>query len=165
MSEGRQIIFSMVNVSRTLPTGKTILKDIYLSFYYGAKIGILGLNGSGKSTLLKIIAGIEKSYSGEIHFSPGYRVGMLEQEPQLDNTKTVIEIVREGAQEHVNILNEYEEVNNKFAEPEYLDDPDKMEKLINRQSQLQDLIDQFDLWNLDNRLEQAMEALRCPEKI
>ena len=160
MSEGRQIIFSMVNVSRTLPAGKTILKDIYLSFYYGAKIGILGLNGSGKSTLLKIIAGIEKNYQGEIHFSPGYKIGMLEQEPQLDETKTVIEIVREGAAEHVSILKEYEEVNNKFAEEMSADD---MDKLINRQARLQDLIDQFDLWNLDNRLEQAMEALRCPE--
>ncbi|MBL7889917.1 MAG: energy-dependent translational throttle protein EttA [Bacteroidia bacterium] len=163
MSEGRQIIFSMVNVSRTLPTGKTILKDIYLSFYYGAKIGILGLNGSGKSTLMKIIAGIEKNYQGEIHFSPGYRVGYLEQEPQLDDNKTVLEVVREGAQEHVNILKEYDEVNNKFAEEEYLNDPDKMDKLINRQAYLQDQIDQLDLWNLDNRLEQAMEALRCPE--
>jgi ATP-binding cassette ChvD family protein len=160
MSEGRQIIFSMVNVSRTLPAGKTILKDIYLSFYYGAKIGILGLNGSGKSTLLKIIAGVEKNYQGEIHFSPGYKIGMLEQEPQLDNTKTVIEIVREGAQEHVNILKEYEDVNNKFAEEMT---PDEMDKLINRQAKLQDQIDQLDLWNLDNRLEQAMEALRCPE--
>jgi sulfate-transporting ATPase len=160
MSEGRQIIFSMVNVSRTLPAGKTILKDIYLSFYYGAKIGILGLNGSGKSTLLKIIAGVEKNYQGEIHFSPGYKIGMLEQEPNLDNSKTVIEIVREGAQEHINILNEYEEVNNKFAEEMT---PEEMDKLINRQAKLQDLIDQFDLWNLDNRLEQAMEALRCPE--
>ena len=160
MSEGRQIIFSMVNVSRTLPAGKTILKDIYLSFYYGAKIGILGLNGSGKSTLLKIIAGVEKNYQGEIHFSPGYKIGMLEQEPQLDDSKTVIEIVREGAQEHVNILNEYEEVNNKFAEEMSAED---MDKLINRQARLQDLIDQYDLWNLDNRLEQAMEALRCPE--
>lgn len=160
MSEGRQIIFSMVNVSRTLPSGKTILKDIYLSFYYGAKIGILGLNGSGKSTLLKIIAGIEKNYQGEIHFSPGYRIGLLEQEPQLDENKTVIEIVREGAQEHVSILKEYEEVNNKFAEEMT---PEEMDKLINRQAKLQDLIDQNDLWNLDNRLEQAMEALRCPE--
>ena len=163
MSEGRQIIFSMVNVSRILPTGKTILKDIYLSFYYGAKIGILGLNGSGKSTLLKIIAGVEKNYQGDIHFSPGYKIGMLEQEPQLDDSKTVLEVVREGAQEHVNILKEYEEVNNKFAEPEYLDDPDKMDKLINRQAYLQEQIDNLDLWNLDNRLEQAMEALRCPE--
>ncbi len=163
MSEGRQIIFSMVNVSRTLPTGKTILKDIYLSFYYGAKIGILGLNGSGKSTLMKIIAGLEKNYQGEIHFSPGYRVGYLEQEPHLDDSKTVLEIVREGAQEHVNILKEYDDVNNKFAEEEYLNDPDKMDKLINRQAYLQEQIDQLDLWNLDNRLEQAMEALRCPE--
>jgi ATP-binding cassette ChvD family protein len=163
MSEGRQIIFSMVNVSRILPTGKTILKDIYLSFYYGAKIGILGLNGSGKSTLLKIIAGVEKNYQGDIHFSPGYKIGMLEQEPQLDDSKTVLEVVREGAQEHVSILKEYEEVNNKFAEPEYLDDPDKMDKLINRQAYLQEQIDNLDLWNLDNRLEQAMEALRCPE--
>ena len=160
MSEGRQIIFSMVNVSRTLPAGKTILKDIYLSFYYGAKIGILGLNGSGKSTLLKIIAGVEKNYQGEIHFSPGYKIGMLEQEPKLDESKTVIEIVREGAQEHVNILKEYDDVNNKFAEEMSAED---MDKLINRQAYLQDLIDQFDLWNLDNRLEQAMEALRCPE--
>ena len=160
MSEGRQIIFSMVNVSRTLPAGKTILKDIYLSFYYGAKIGILGLNGSGKSTLLKIIAGVEKNYQGEIHFSPGYKIGMLEQEPKLDDTKTVLEIVREGAAEHVAILNEYEAVNNKFAEEMT---PEEMDKLINRQAHLQDLIDQFDLWNLDNRLEQAMEALRCPE--
>lgn len=160
MSEGRQIIFSMVNVSRTLPAGKTILKDIYLSFYYGAKIGILGLNGSGKSTLLKIIAGVEKNYQGEIHFSPGYKIGMLEQEPQLDDAKTVLEVVREGAAEHVNILNEYEAVNNKFAEEMT---PEEMDKLINRQAYLQDLIDQHDLWNLDNRLEQAMEALRCPE--
>ncbi len=150
----------MVNVSRTLPAGKTILKDIYLSFYYGAKIGILGLNGSGKSTLLKIIAGVEKNYQGEIHFSPGYKIGMLEQEPKLDESKTVIEIVREGAQEHVNILKEYDDVNNKFAEEMSAED---MDKLINRQAYLQDLIDQFDLWNLDNRLEQAMEALRCPE--
>jgi ATP-binding cassette ChvD family protein len=163
MSEGKQIIFSMVNVSRILPTGKTILKDIYLSFYYGAKIGILGLNGSGKSTLLKIIAGIEKNYQGEIHFSPGYKIGMLEQEPQLDDNKTVLEVVREGAKEHVDILKEFDEVNNKFAEPEYLDDPDKMDKLINRQAFLQEQIDNLDLWNLDNRLEQAMEALRCPE--
>jgi sulfate-transporting ATPase len=163
MSEGRQIIFSMVKVSRTLPTGKTILKDIYLSFYYGAKIGVLGLNGSGKSTLMKIIAGLEKNYQGEIHFSPGYRVGYLEQEPQLDDTKTVLEVVREGAAEHVNILKEYDDVNNKFGEAEYLDDSDKMEKLINRQAHLQEQIDQLDLWNLDNRLEQAMEALRCPE--
>jgi energy-dependent translational throttle protein EttA len=161
MSEqGRQIIFSMVNVSKTLNTGKTILKDIYLSFYYGAKIGILGLNGSGKSTLLKIIAGVDKNYQGEVHFSPGYKIGLLEQEPVLDNNKTVIEIVREGAQEFVDILNEYEAVNNKFAEP--MSDAE-MDKLINRQARLTELIEQHDLWNLDNRLEQAMEALRTPE--
>ncbi len=163
MSEGKQIIFSMVDVSKTLPEGKTILKNIHLSFYYGAKIGILGLNGSGKSTLLKIIAGVDEEYQGDIHFSPGYNVGLLEQEPQLDDSKTVLEVVKEGAQEHVDILNEYEKVNNLFAEPEYLDDPDKMDKLINRQSALQEKIDQLDLWNLDNRLERAMDALRCPE--
>ena len=150
----------MVNVSRTLPTGKTILKDIYLSFYYGAKIGILGLNGSGKSTLLKIIAGVEKNYQGDIHFSPGYKIGFLEQEPQLDENKTVLEIVREGAQEHVDILKEYEEVNNKFAEP--MSD-DEMNKLIERQGELTDRIEQLDGWELDNKLERAMDALRCPD--
>ncbi len=160
MSEGRQIIFSLVNVSKTVTTGKTILKDIYLSFYYGAKIGILGLNGSGKSTLLKIIAGMDKNFQGDLHFSPGYKIGMLEQEPQLDNDKTVIEVVREGAQEFVNILNEYEEVNNKFAEEMT---EEQMNKLIDRQARLSDLIEQNDLWNLDNRLEMAMDALRCPE--
>jgi sulfate-transporting ATPase len=160
MSEGRQIIFSMVNVSKTFPPSKQVLKDIYLSFYYGAKIGIIGLNGSGKSTLLKIIAGVEKSYQGEVHFSPGYKVGYLEQEPKLDDTKTCIEIVREGAQEFVDILKDYEVVNNKFAEP--MTD-EEMEKLVNKQARLTELIDQHDLWNLDNRLEVAMDALRCPE--
>jgi energy-dependent translational throttle protein EttA len=161
MSEGRQVIFSMVNVGKTIPTNqKAILKDIYLSFYYGAKIGVLGLNGSGKSTLLKIIAGKDTSYQGEIHKSPGYSMGMLDQEPELDNSKTVIEIVREGAQEHVSILKEYEEVNNKFSEP--MSD-EAMQKLIDKQARLNDLIDKYDLWNLDNRLEQAMDALRCPE--
>ena len=164
MSEtGRQIIFSMVNVSKIHPPQKQVLKDIYISFYYGAKIGVLGLNGSGKSSLLRIIAGIVKDYIGEIHQSPGYSIGMLEQEPKLDESKTVIEIVREGAQKHVDILNEYEEVNNKFMDEEVMNDPDKMDKLINRQAQLQELIDQHDLWNLDNRLERAMDALRCPE--
>ena len=160
MSEGRQIIFSLVNVSKTVTTGKTILKDIYLSFYYGAKIGILGLNGSGKSTLLKIIAGLDKNFQGDLHMSPGYKIGLLEQEPQLDNNKTVIEVVREGAQEFVNILNEYEEVNNKFAEEMT---EEQMNKLIDRQARLSDLIEQNDLWNLDTRLEMAMDALRCPE--
>lgn len=164
MSEtGRQIIFSMVNVSKIHPPQKQVLKDIYISFYYGAKIGVLGLNGSGKSSLLRIMAGIDKDYLGEIHQSPGYSVGMLEQEPKLDENKTVIEIVREGAQKHVEILNEFEEVNNKFSDEEVMNDPDKMDKLINRQAQLQELIDQYDLWNLDNRLERAMDALRCPE--
>lgn len=160
MSDGRQIIFSLVNVSKTLNTGKTILKDIYISFYYGAKIGILGLNGSGKSTLMKIIAGVEKNFQGELHASPGYAIGYLEQEPKLDDSKTVIEIVREGAAQFVNILKEYEEVNNKFAEP--MSD-DAMAKLIDKQARLNDQIELHDLWNLDNRLEQAMEALRCPE--
>jgi len=160
MAEGKQIIFSMVNVSKKLNTGKTILKDIYLSFYYGAKIGILGLNGAGKSTLLKIIAGIEKNYQGELHFSPGYTIGFLEQEPALDENKTVIEVVREGAQQYVDILNDYEAVNNKFAEP--MSD-DEMAKLCDRQAALTELIEQHDLWNLDNRLEQAMEALNCPD--
>lgn len=161
--EGRQIIFSMVNVSKIHPPNKQVLKDIYISFYYGAKIGVLGLNGSGKSTLLRIMAGIDKDYIGEIHQSPGYSIGMLEQEPKLDENKTVIEIVREGAQKHVDILNEFEEVNNKFMDEEIMNDPDKMDKLINRQAQLQELIDNNDLWNLDNRLERAMDALRCPE--
>lgn len=161
MSEGRQVIFSMVNVSKVLTQNqKSILKDIYLSFYYGAKIGVLGLNGSGKSTLLKIIAGKDTDYLGEIHASPGYTMGMLDQEPILDNSKTVLEVVREGAQEHANILKEYEDVNNKFAEP--MSD-EAMNKLVEKQARLTDLIDKYDLWNLDNRLEQAMEALRCPE--
>ncbi|WP_317897358.1 energy-dependent translational throttle protein EttA [Aurantibacillus circumpalustris] len=161
--EGRQIIFSMVNVSKIHPPQKQVLKDIYISFYYGAKIGVLGLNGSGKSSLLRIIAGMDKDYIGEVHQSPGYSIGMLEQEPQLDETKTVIEIVREGVQKYVDILTEYEEVNNKFGDEEILNDPDKMDKLINRQAQLQELIDQHDLWNLDSRLERSMDALRCPE--
>ena len=161
--EGRQIIFSMVNVSKIHPPQKQVLKDIYISFYYGAKIGVLGLNGSGKSSLLRIIAGMDKDYIGEIHQSPGYSIGMLEQEPKLDDNKTVIEIVREGVQKYVDILNEFEEVNNKFGDEEILNNPDKMDKLINRQAQLQELIDLHDLWNLDNRLERSMDALRCPE--
>ena len=161
--EGRQIIFSMVNVSKIHPPQKQVLKDIYISFYYGAKIGVLGLNGSGKSSLLRIMAGADKDYIGEIHQSPGYSIGMLEQEPKLDESKTVIEIVREGVQKYVDILKEYEDVNNKFGEEEILNDPDKMDKLINRQAQLQEQIDQHDLWNLDSRLERSMDALRCPE--
>jgi len=160
MAEDRQIIFSMVNISKILPSGKQILKNIYLSFYYGAKIGVIGLNGSGKSTLMKIIAGIEQSYDGKIHVSPGYKVGYLEQEPKLDPSKTVIEIVREGAAEIVALLKEYEDVNNKFSEP--LTD-DEMNKLVDRQSQLNDLLEKHDAWNLDNRLQIAMDALRCPD--
>jgi len=160
MAEDRQIIFSMVNISKILPSGKQILKNIYLSFYYGAKIGVIGLNGSGKSTLMKIIAGIEQSYDGKIHVSPGYKVGYLEQEPKLDPTKTVIEIVREGAAETMALLQEYEEVNNKFSEP--MTD-EEMNKLVDRQSRLNDLLEQHDAWNLDNRLQIAMDALRCPD--
>ena len=163
MADDKQIIFSMVKVGKTLPSGKSILKDIYLSFYYGAKIGILGLNGAGKSTLMRIIAGKEQSYDGEVVFSPGYTVGHLEQEPVLDESKTVIEIVREGVQPIMDLLKEYEQVNEKFADPEVLEDPDKMQKLIDRQGVLQDKIEAADAWNIDQKLEVAMDALRCPE--
>ncbi len=152
----------MVGVSKVFPPQKQVLKNIYLSFFYGAKIGIIGLNGSGKSTLLKIIAGVEKEYQGEVVFSPGYSVGYLEQEPKLEPGKTVKEVVREGVQNIVDTLKEYEEVNEKFGDPEILEDPDKMDALINRQAELQDKIDATDAWNLDSRLERAMDALRCP---
>ena len=152
----------MVGVSKIFPPQKQVLKNIYLSFFYGAKIGIIGLNGSGKSTLLKIIAGVEKEYLGEVVFSPGYSVGYLEQEPKLEPGKTVKEIVQEGVQDIVDTLKEYEEVNEKFGDPEVLEDPDKMDALINRQAELQDKIDATDAWNLDSRLERAMDALRCP---
>ncbi len=161
--EGRQIIFNMVKVGKTLPSGKKILNDIYLGFYYGAKIGILGLNGSGKSTLMRIIAGKEKSFEGDVHLSPGYSIGHLEQEPELDETKTVIDIVREGVQPIMDLLKEYEEVNNKFADEDVLNDPDKMDKLIARQGVLQDQIEAADAWNIDQKLNIAMDALRCPE--
>ncbi len=160
MSDDRKIIFSMVGVSKIFPPHKQVLKNIYLSFFYGAKIGIIGLNGSGKSTLLKIIAGVEKSFQGEVVFSPGYSVGYLEQDPQLDDTKTVRQIVEEGAQDVVNLLKEYEAVNNKFGEP--LSD-DEMDKLIKRQGELTELLDQHEAWDLDSKLERAMDALRCPE--
>lgn len=150
----------MVGVGKTVPPNRQILKDIYLSFFYGAKIGIIGLNGAGKSSLLRIIAGTDKSYSGEVVYSPGYTIGMLEQEPHLDEAKTVREIVQEGVQEIVDILAEFEAVNNRFSEP--LSD-EEMSKLIDRQGELTELIDQFDGWELDNRLEKAMDALRCPE--
>ena len=159
-ADDKKIIFSMVKVSKTYPPQKQVLKDIYISFYYGAKIGIIGLNGSGKSTLLKIIAGVEKSFDGEVAFSPGYKVGYLEQEPKLDDNKTGKEIVMEGVKELADILKEYEEVNNKFAEP--MSD-EAMDKLITRQGQLNDLIDQHNLWELDSKIERAMDALRCPE--
>ena len=158
-----KIIFSMVNVSKKIPPQRQILKDIYLSFFYGAKIGIIGLNGSGKSTLLKIIAGVDKAFEGEVAFSPGYTVGYLPQEPELDNTKTVKEIVEEGVHEIVSMLKEYEEINDLFGLPEYYEDPDKMDKLMNRQAELQDKIDAADAWNIDSKLERAMDALRCPD--
>ena len=162
MADDKKIIFSMVGVSKIFPPQNQVLKNIYLSFFYGAKIGIIGLNGSGKSTLLKIIAGIEKEYQGEVVFSPGYSVGYLEQDPKLEPGKTVKEIVQEGVQDIVDTLKEYEEVNEKFGDPEVLEDQDKMDALINRQAELQDKIDATDAWNLDSRLERAMDALRCP---
>ncbi len=162
MADDKKIIFSMVGVSKAFQANKQVLKDIYLSFFYGAKIGIIGLNGSGKSTLMKIIAGLEKSYQGEVVFSPGYSVGYLAQEPQLDNEKTVKEVVMEGVQNIVDTLAEYEEINNKFGLPEYYEDPEKMDALFARQAELQDIIDATDAWNLDSKLERAMDALRCP---
>ncbi len=162
MADDKKIIFSMVGVSKTYPPQKQVLKDIYLSFFYGAKIGIIGLNGSGKSTLLKIIAGLDTSYQGDVVFSPGYSVGYLPQEPQLDDNKTVKELVQEGVQPIMDTLKEYEEINEKFGLPEYYEDPDKMDKLFQRQAELQDMIDATDAWNIDSKLERAMDALRCP---
>ena len=162
MADDKKIIISMVGVSKTYPPQKTVLKDIYLSFFYGAKIGIIGLNGSGKSSLLKIIAGIDKSYQGEVVFSPGYSVGYLEQEPQLDPDKTVIEVVREGVQPIMDLLAEFDKVNEAFADPDVLEDPDKMNALIERQAELQDKLDAADAWNIDSKLERAMDALQCP---
>ncbi|MBL6874302.1 MAG: energy-dependent translational throttle protein EttA [Flavobacteriales bacterium] len=165
MSEDKKVIFSMVGVSKSFNNNnKQVLKDIYLSFFYGAKIGIIGLNGSGKSTLLKIIAGLDKSFQGEVHFSDGFKVGYLEQEPKLDDSKTVIDIVKEGMQESVDVLNEYNEINDKFALPEYYEDSEKMEFLMKRQGELQDKIDVLGAWDLDTKLNIAMDALRCPEK-
>lgn len=162
MSDDKKIIFSMHRVSKTYPPSKQVLKNISLSFFYGAKIGIIGLNGSGKSSLLKIIAGVDQSYQGDVSFSPGYKVGYLEQEPQLDNEKTVMDVVKEGAQEVVDIMNEYEEVNNGFMDEAVMADPDKMQKLIDRQGVLTELIEQKNGWELENTLERAMDALRCP---
>ncbi len=152
----------MVGVSKIYPPQKQVLKDLYLSFFYGAKIGIIGLNGSGKSSLLKIIAGIDKDYRGEVVFSPGYSVGYLEQEPHLDPEKTVIEVVREGVQPIMDLLAEFEKVNEAFGDPDVLEDPDKMDALIARQAELQDALDAADAWNIDSRLERAMDALQCP---
>ena len=162
MADDKKIIFSMVGVSKAFQANKQVLKDIYLSFFYGAKIGIIGLNGSGKSTLMKIIAGLEKSYQGEVVFSPGYSVGYLAQGPHLDDEKTVKEVVMEGVQSIVDTLAEYEEINNKFGLPEYYEDSEKMDALFARQAELQDIIDATDAWNLDSKLERAMDALRCP---
>lgn len=161
-TDDKKIIFSMVGVSKSFQANRQILKDIYLSFYYGAKIGIIGLNGSGKSTLLKIIAGLEKSYQGNVVFSPGYSVGYLPQEPLLDPDKTVKEVVMEGVQQVYDTLREYDEVNHKFELPEYYEDQDKMDQLMARQAELQDMIDATDAWNIETRLEQAMDALRLP---
>ena len=157
-----KIIFSMAGLNKIYPPKKQVLKNIYLSFFYGAKIGVLGLNGSGKSSLLRIIAGKDKEYQGEVVFSPGYTVGMLEQEPELDNQKTVRQVVEEGVQEIVDLLKEFEEVNLKFADPDVLDDPDAMEKLIERQGEIQEKLDHHNAWELDTRLEKAMDALRTP---
>ena len=162
-TDDKKIIFSMVGVSKVIQQNqKQVLKNIYLSFFYGAKIGIVGMNGAGKSTLLKIIAGIEQQYQGNVVWSPGYSVGYLEQEPKLDDNKTVIEVVKEGVQHIVDALKEYEDINQKFGLPEYYEDEDKMNQLFARQGELQDIIDSTDAWNLDSKLERAMDALRCP---
>ncbi|MDH6599633.1 ATPase subunit of ABC transporter with duplicated ATPase domains [Myroides gitamensis] len=164
MSDDKKVIFSMSKVSKTYSsTNKTVLKDIYLSFFYGAKIGILGLNGSGKSSLLKIIAGVDKNYQGDVVFAPGFTVGYLEQEPELDEEKTVIEIVREGAAEVVAVLDEFNQINDMFGLPEVYEDADKMQKLMDRQAVLQDKIDAVGGWELETKLEIAMDALRTPD--
>ncbi|SHJ68870.1 energy-dependent translational throttle protein EttA [Pseudozobellia thermophila] len=164
MSDDKKVIFSMSGVTKTYKNANTpVLKNIYLSFFYGAKIGILGLNGSGKSTLLKIIAGVDKNYQGDVVFSPGYRVGYLEQEPELDENKTVLEVVKEGVAETVAILDEYNKINDMFGLPEVYEDADKMQKLMDKQAQLQDQIDASNAWELDTKLDIAMDALRTPE--
>src|SRR6202000_2727265 len=158
-----KIIFSMVGVNKIYPPQKQVLKNIYLSFFFGAKISVIGLNGSGKSSLFKIIAGLDKSHQGEVLFSPGYSVGYLAQEPELDLNKTVREVVEEGVSEITALIKEYEEINEKFGLPEYYEDTDKMDKLMSRQGELQDKIDAVNAWELDTKLERAMDALRCPE--
>lgn len=162
MSDDKKVIFSMVGVTKATPQGKQIIKNFHLSFFYGAKIGIIGLNGSGKSTVMKIIAGLDQAYQGDVVFSPGYSVGYLPQEPELDLEKTVKEIVMEGCQETVDVLKEYEDINASFMDEAVLNDPDKMEKLIARQGEVSDKIDALDAWELDNKLDRAMDALRCP---
>jgi ATP-binding cassette ChvD family protein len=162
MSDDKKVIFSMVKVNKTTPTGKHILKDIYLSFFYGAKIGIIGNNGAGKSTVMKIIAGLDEAFQGDVVWADGYTVGYLSQEPELDESKTVRQIVEEGTQEIVDVLNEYEEINMKFMDKDVLNDPDKMQKLMDRQAAVQDKIDALDAWELDTKLSIAMDALRCP---
>src|SRR5210317_2522834 len=164
MSDDKKVIFSMSGVTKTFKTSNTpVLKNIYLSFFYGAKIGILGLNGSGKSTLLKIIAGVDTNFQGDVVFSPGYKVGYLEQDPQLDNEKTVLEVVKEGVADTMAILDEYNSINDQFGLPEVYEDPDKMQKLMDRQAALQDQIDATNAWEIDTKLEIAMDALRTPE--
>lgn len=163
MAEDNKVIFSMVDVSKQTPQGKQILKNIYLSFFYGAKIGVLGLNGAGKSTVLRIIAGLDEQYQGDVTFSPGYSVGFLPQEPKLDDDKKVIDIVKEGVQETVDLLQEYEKINEGFMDEAVMNDPDKMNALIERQSKVQEEIDRLGAWDLDSKLEQAMDALRTPE--
>jgi len=161
--DDKKVIFSMVGVSKTIQQNqKQVLKNIYLSFFYGAKIGIIGLNGAGKSTLMKIIAGLDQQYQGDVVWSPGYSVGYLPQEPPLNEEKTVKENVMEGVQHVYDALAEYDEINVKFGLPEYYEDPDKMEKLMNRQAELQDIIDATDAWNMDSKLDRAMAALNCP---
>ncbi|MEJ6798182.1 MAG: energy-dependent translational throttle protein EttA [Crocinitomicaceae bacterium] len=162
MSEDNKVIFSMVGVTKNTPAGKQIIKNIHLSFFYGAKIGIIGLNGSGKSTVMKIIAGLDQSFQGDVVFNQDYSVGYLPQEPELDPQKTVKEIVKEGVQKTVDALEEFEKINNSFMDEEILNDPDKMDKLIQRQGEVQDIIDSLDAWELDAQLERAMDALRCP---
>lgn len=163
MADDKKVIFSMTGVTKTYSrTGKTVLKDIYLSFFYGAKIGILGLNGAGKSTLLRIIAGVEKEYQGEVVFAPGYTVGYLPQDPQLNPDKTVLDIVKEGVADTVAILDEYNRINEQFGLEEVYSDPDKMDALMRRQGELQDEIDAKNAWELDTRLNIAMDALRTP---
>jgi len=163
MADDNKIIFSMYRVGKSYPPHRQVLKDISLSFFLGANIGIIGLNGSGKSTLMKIIAGVEKEYQGEVTFLPGYTTGYLQQDPLLDETRTVREIVEEGVSATVRLIKEYEQINESFADPEVYENPDRMQQLMDRQAALQEKIDYNDGWNLEHRIERAMDALRCPD--